>query len=101
MGKYLVRRFTALLITLVVISIIIFVMAEVMPIDPARSILGQYATEDNIRALREQMGLDKPLIERYVTWLTRFLRGDLGESFQLGAEILPILLVRFKNSIIL
>lgn len=101
MGRYLLRRFTALLITLVAISIIIFVMSEVMPIDPARSILGQYATEANVQALRDQMGLDKPLVERYVTWLTNFLHGDMGESFQLGAEIRPILLLRFKNSIIL
>ncbi len=101
MARYLLRRFTALFITLAVISIIIFVMAEVVPVDPARSILGQYATEANVKALRLEMGLDKPLVERYVNWLTRFLRGDMGESFQLGSEIRPILLVRFRNSVIL
>ena len=101
MARYLFRRFTALLITLVVISVIIFGMAEVIPVDPARSILGQYATEANVQALRLQMGLDKPVVERYVTWLMRFLHGDMGQSFQLGSPVRPILLVRFRNSIIL
>ena len=101
MARYLLRRFTALFITLAVISIIIFGMAEVIPVDPARSILGQYATEANVKALRDQMGLDKPVAQRYVTWLTNFLHGDMGDSFQLGSPIRPILLVRFRNSIIL
>jgi len=101
MAKYLLRRFTALFITLAITSVIIFFMSEVVPVDPARSILGQYATEANVKALRQQMGLDRPLVERYVAWLSRFVRGDLGDSFQLGTAISPLLVVRFRNSLIL
>lgn len=101
MIRYLSRRFIGLIITLVVTSIIIFVMSEVVPVDPARSILGQYTTDANVAELRKQMGLDRPLVERYMTWLSRTVQGDLGESFRLGVEIRPMLLTRFRNSIYL
>ena len=101
MLAYLTRRLIALVITLVVTSIIIFVMSEVVPVDPARSILGQYTTDENVAALRVQMGLDRPLPERYLRWLWNFVRGDLGKSFRLGVDILPLLMARFRNSMIL
>jgi len=101
MARYLFRRFVTMLLTLFVISIAIFVMAEVIPVDPARSILGQYTTDEAVAALRVRMGLDRPLAERYVKWLSRVVRGDLGESYRLGLEIKPLLLTRFRNSLYL
>jgi len=101
MLRYLTRRFFYMLITLFVTSIIIFVMSEVIPVDPARSILGQYTTPENVRQLREKMGLNRPLVERYFTWLSKSIRGDLGESFRLGVPIRPVLLTRFRNSLYL
>jgi peptide/nickel transport system permease protein len=101
MIRYLSRRLVALIITLIVTSIIIFVMSEVVPVDPARSILGQYTTDANVAQLRAKMGLDKPLVERYVTWLSHTVRGDLGESFRLGVPIRPVLMTRFRNSLYL
>lgn len=90
-----------MIITVFATSIIIFVMSEVVPVDPARSILGAYTTEENVQQLREKMGLDRPLVQRYVSWLSSSLRGDLGESFRLGVPIRPLLLERFRNSIYL
>jgi peptide/nickel transport system permease protein len=101
MIRYLSRRFVALIITLIVTSIIIFVMSEVVPVDPARSILGQYTTDANVAQLRAKMGLDKPLVERYFTWLSKTVTGDLGESYRLGVPIRPVLLTRFRNSLYL
>lgn len=101
MIRYISRRLVAMVITLFVISVIIFVMSEVMPVDPARSILGQYTTDEAVAALRIKMELDHPLVERYVKWLSRTVRGDLGESYRLGLEIKPILLTRFRNSLYL
>jgi peptide/nickel transport system permease protein len=101
MLRYLARRFVAMIFTLLVTSMIIFVMSEVIPVDPARSILGQYTTPENVAQLREKMGLDRPLPERYITWLSKSIRGDLGESFRLGVEIKPLLLTRFRNSLYL
>lgn len=88
-------------ITFIVTSIIIFVMSEVMPVDPARSILGQYTTPENVQALRQKMGLDKPLEVRYITWLKNFVRGDYGESFRLGVQIKPLLFSRLRNTLYL
>ena len=101
MARYLTRRLVSMVITIFVTSIIIFVMSEVVPVDPARSILGQYTTVENVAQLRKKMGLDRPLVERYVTWLGNTLTGNLGESFRLGVAIRPILLTRFRNSIYL
>jgi len=90
-----------MLVTLLVTSIIIFAMSEVIPVDPARSILGQYTTDRAVAVLREQMGLDRPLVERYLRWLWRTVQGDLGQSFRLGLDIRPLLLTRLRNSLIL
>jgi len=101
MARYLARRFLAMLLTMFVISIAIFVMSEVIPVDPAHSILGQYTTEEAIQALRVKMELDHPVAERYVKWLARTLRGDLGESYRLGLPIRPLLFTRLRNSLYL
>ena len=101
MLRYITRRLFYMLLTLFVISVIIFIMAEVVPVDPARSILGAYTTDANVAALRLKMGLDKPIVERYVTWLTKAMRGDLGESFRLGVAIRPLLMTRLRNSLYL
>lgn len=101
MSAYLTRRLVALVITLAVTSMIIFVMSEVMPVDPARAILGQYTTDSAVKALREQMGLDRPVPERYGRWLWSFVHGDLGQSFQFGVDVGPLLLVRLRNSVYL
>jgi peptide/nickel transport system permease protein len=89
------------MITLFITPVIIFVMSEVVPVDPARSILGQYTTNEAVVTLREKMGLNKPLLERYATWLGNTLTGNLGESFRLGVPIRPVLITRFRNSIYL
>jgi peptide/nickel transport system permease protein len=101
MLRYIARRMGYMLITLVVISIIIFFLAEVVPVDPARSILGAYTTDENVAALRKKMGLDEPVVKRYFTWLGKAVQGDLGESFRLGVKIRPLLLTRFRNSLYL
>lgn len=101
MLRYIARRIGYMMITLVVISIIIFTLAEVVPVDPARSILGAYTTDENVRVLREKMGLDRPVVERYFTWLFKAMRGDLGESFRLGVAIGPLLMTRLRNSLYL
>jgi peptide/nickel transport system permease protein len=101
MIRFLSRRLISALITLIATSIIVFAMAEVVPVDPARSILGQYTTPENIKQLRLTMGLDRPIAERYVRWLSNTVRGDLGESFRLGVAIRPLLLARLRNSLYL
>ena len=80
MLRYLLNRFGTMLLTMLVISILVFFIAEVVPVDPARNALGRYATQQAVEALREKMGLDRPVLVRYVDWISNVLRGDFGEA---------------------
>lgn len=101
MGAYVTRRLMALVFTLLVTSMIIFVMAQVVPVDPARAILGQYTTDSQVKALRHDLGLDLPVPVGYARWLWGYLHGDLGQTYQFGVPIGPLLLVRLRNSVYL
>lgn len=99
MPLFLLRRFAGLVLTLLAISIIVFAVMNVLPGDPALTILGIDSTEDARAALREQLGLDAPVIERYFHWIAGVLRGDFGVSYSfrvpvsgLIAERLPLTL---------
>jgi peptide/nickel transport system permease protein len=69
MTRYILRRLGFLLLTMLLVSIVVFLVSEVGPGDVARHILGQFATQEQVNLLRKQMGLDQPLYVRYVDWL--------------------------------
>ncbi|UCC88983.1 MAG: ABC transporter permease [Anaerolineales bacterium] len=69
MAKYIVRRLGFMLLTMLIVSIAIFLISEVAPGDVARHILGQFATPEQVELLRDQLGLDEPIYVRYVDWL--------------------------------
>ncbi len=79
--KYIIKKIIGLIITLLIVSILAFFAFEVIPGDPARTILGTEATESKVQALRKEMGLNRPLTERYVQWGKDFLTGDMGISY--------------------
>jgi len=81
MIRYALGRLTSLFISLIVASIVIFAVIEVIPGDPAAFMLGVNARPDTIAALRAEMGLDQPLVTRYLDWVTGLLRGDFGQSW--------------------
>jgi len=89
------------LITLLVISVIIFFMVELLPGDIAQAVLGQGATEENVAALREQMGLNKPAFVRYFEWLGGAVVGDFGTSIVSGERVSTIITERFINTLFL
>jgi peptide/nickel transport system permease protein len=79
--NYVVTRLIRQFIPVVfVASILIFLLAELLPGDPAAIALGETATEESVAAMRHEMGLDRPIAERYVRWLGNALTGDLGRS---------------------
>lgn len=80
--KYIVKKLTTLILTLFFISALVFIIFQVIPGDPALSILGTEATEEQVEALREELGLDDPMPVRYFNWLKGTLSGDLGKSYR-------------------
>jgi peptide/nickel transport system permease protein len=101
MGRYVLRRLGLTAITLILISFAVFAAAEVLPGDVGRTILGPYASQQQVDQLNHQLGADDPLVTRYFTWAGNFVRGDWGESPLQHVEVRPLVLDRLKNSLIL
>ncbi len=89
------------LIILLIISVIIFFMVELLPGDIAQAVLGQGATEENLAALRKEMGLDQPAIVRYLAWLKDALVLDFGSSVVTKTPVTEIIGERFMNTLFL
>ncbi|MBO5565038.1 MAG: ABC transporter permease [Lachnospiraceae bacterium] len=79
--KYIFKRIGLLLITMILVSFLTFLAFEIVSGDPVRNMLGTDASPAQIEALRQELGLDKPFLSRYVSWLLGFFSGDLGRSF--------------------
>ncbi|MDE0097155.1 MAG: ABC transporter permease [Gammaproteobacteria bacterium] len=97
--RMLIQRLSLGLLTLFVVSVIIFLAVSMLPGDAAQAMLGQAATEETVEALRKRMGLDQPPYIRYFTWLGGILQGDFGTSIANGREISELLGGRFVNTI--
>lgn len=82
MGAYILRRIISSFFLLLLVSAITFFLLELAPGDPAVMLLGQDATEEGIKQLRQELGLDKPAITRYFLFLSSLFQGDLGRSFE-------------------
>lgn len=89
------------LLTLFVVSIIIFLAVELLPGDIAQEILGQSATAETVEAFRRQLGLDLPPHTRYIQWLGGILQGDFGQSLANKREIAELIGVRLGNTLFL
>ncbi|SLN51151.1 Glutathione transport system permease protein GsiC [Roseovarius litorisediminis] len=89
------------LVILFIISIIIFFMVELLPGDIAQAVLGQGATEENLAAMRKEMGLDQPAIVRYLGWLAGAVQFDFGSSIVTGKAVSAIIGERFVNTLFL
>ncbi len=101
MFRYTIRRLGFLLLTLLLTSIIIFIITQLLPGDIARVILGREAGEAAIEALREELGLNASLPVQYIRWLGNFAIGDWGTSFSTRSEIYPLVIGRLRNSLML
>lgn len=98
---YILNRLLSAFPVLFGISLVVFIIISLIPGDPATAILGSYATPDNVTILNRQLGLDKPLWQRYFIWLLNILRGDFGVSFSLNRPVLEEVLERFNATLIL
>ena len=75
--QYTLKRIFLLVITMVLVSFLTFLAFELVSGDPARTMLGTEATEEQVAALQHQMGLDRPFLVRYFSWLGGFFSGNL------------------------
>mgnify|MGYP006277385893 CR=1 FL=1 len=101
MGGYILKRLVSAVPVLLGISIIVFLIMAMIPGDPATAILGSYATPENVEKLNRDLGLDQPLVQRYLIWLGNLLQGDFGRSFSLNRPVLDEVLERFNGTLIL
>jgi peptide/nickel transport system permease protein len=99
--RYLIKRLILVVPVLLGVSVIVFLVMVLIPGDPATAILGAYATPENLAHLREELGLDKPLIQQYLIWLGNILHGDFGRSFSLDRPVLDVVLDRLGPTLIL
>ena len=95
MAAYIGRRLLALPPLLLIISIIIFGLSVIIPGDPARTIAGLSASQSEVNKIRHQLGLDKPLLVQYWTWLDHVLHGNLGTSIAANSTVASQLRERF------
>jgi peptide/nickel transport system permease protein len=99
MTLFLTKRVLTLVVTLAVASLVIFVVMEVLPGDPAGIILGVNARPDTLAAVRAELGLDRPVVERYVVWVGALLSGDLGNSYTYSVPVSQLIADRVALSL--
>lgn len=89
--KYVVKKTCTLIITLFIVSLLAFLAFQVIPGDPTTELLGTEATAEARQALRQELGLDRPVLVRYFAWLTDFIRGDMGTSYNYRMPVADML----------
>jgi peptide/nickel transport system permease protein len=90
----LTRRIVSLVVTLLVVSLLIFTVMDLLPGDPAAIMLGTSVSPETLAALQHQLGLDQPLPVRYLAWLAGVFRGDLGQSYTYGVPVAGLIVER-------
>lgn len=99
MLKYIAKRLLMLIPVILGISFIIFSIMSLTPGDPARLILGENASEQQVHELRTQMGLDNPFVIRYADYIFDAVRGDFGKSYRNGIPVFEEIFSRFPNTL--
>ena len=87
------------LITLLLLSIVVFAAAQLLPGDLGRNVLGPFASQEQVDQLNKELGVDRPLVSQYWDWISHFVRGDLGESLQYQIPVADLLGPALVNSL--
>jgi peptide/nickel transport system permease protein len=99
MKRFLLRRLALAFVTLIIMSVLVFALTQVLPGDLGRNVLGNLASPEDVAAFNHEHGLDKPVIEQYLNWVSNILHGDLGESVQYQVSVKSLLIPSLKNSL--
>jgi peptide/nickel transport system permease protein len=98
MTRYVIRRVLLSILTLLLLSTIVFLIVNVFPADPGRSILGPFASQETVDALNEEIGANDPLLQQYGRLLKNVVTFDWGDSFQYGVPVTDLLWPAFWRS---
>jgi len=99
MTTYFIRRLIQAVPVMLGVVTVVFLLMRIAPGDPAQIMLGEYATPESVAKLRHVLGLDKPIILQYVSMISNYLRGDLGESFTTHQPTLDEILRNFPYTL--
>jgi peptide/nickel transport system permease protein len=99
LGLFLLRRLGLMVLTLWIVTLIVFFAGQVLPGDPGRAILGNLASEQSVKALDQQLGVDRPLLTRYFSWIGGLFRGNLGTSYAYRTAVEPFIRAALINSV--
>ena len=99
MLKYIAKRLVSMIPVILGVTLIVFCIMSLAPGDPARSILGEMATEEQVQELRDEMGLNDPILVQYVRYIWNLLHGNLGTSYQSRIDVSTEIWSRFPNTI--
>lgn len=99
--RLVVKRLGSGLLTLLIVSLVVFMATNLLPGDTAQELLGQAATPEAVAALRAQLGLDQPALLRYIHWLAGLVTGDPGTSLVTGQSVAELIASRLPNSLML
>lgn len=101
MIRYVIKRILSMIPTLLLTSILVFLIIRLIPGDPAVATLGEMATEEKLIEIREQMGLNEPIYKQYWIWIRNVLRGDLGNSIFQRRPVIEIIFERMETTLLL
>lgn len=99
--KYSLRKFVTMLITILCISFLVYLAFDIIPGDAALAALGTDAEPERLEALREQMGLNRPFLERYFDWLISFFKGDFGTSYKYNLPVADMIVSKLPVTVIM
>jgi peptide/nickel transport system permease protein len=99
--KIILRRLALGILTLLLVSVLVFAATQALPGDTARAILGKSATPERLAALRDQLGLNRPAVAQYASWLGDVVRGNMGDSLVAQEPVTKLLGDRVLNSAVL
>jgi peptide/nickel transport system permease protein len=99
MAAFLLRRLGFMILTLLLLSLIIFSAGQILPGDPGRAVLGPFASQSAVQTLDHQLGADRPLVTRYLSWLGGLWHGDFGTSYAYRSAVEPFVRAALINSI--
>jgi peptide/nickel transport system permease protein len=99
MATFLLKRLGLMVLTLWILSLIVFFAGQILPGDPGRAILGPFAAKDAVQALDAQLGVNRPLLSRYFSWIGGLLHGNMGTSYSYQSAVEPFVRAALINSV--